>query len=270
MRKSAITGLAVGVVLAAGASLPAAAVDSGMSDLSVLHGIPDTTVDVYVNGDLTLDNFAPGDLAGPLSLAPGVYSVAIAGETSTSATDGVILGPIDITLAADTSYTAVAHLKADDAPTVSLFTNDISATAAGEGRLTVRHVAGAPAVDVLANGEVAFPNLENPNEVMADLPVATYSAAVNLKDTDTTVIGPADVPVTEGVNTIVYAWGSAAGENLTVAVQAVDTHQGAPAGVFAGSAPVSDGNSLPIGLIAIAGLALVGAGVAGRVAVSRR
>lgn len=269
MRKSAITGLAVGVALAAGASLPAAAVDSGKSDLSVLHGIPGLTVDVYVNGVNTLDDFAPGTLAGPLSLDPGVYTVAI---TASDAVDdsAPVLGPIDITLAADMSYTAVAHLKADDSPTVSLFTNDISATAAGEGRLTVRHVAGAPAVDVLANGAVAFPNLTNPNEAMADLPVATYSAAVNLEGTDTTVIGPVDVTLAEGVNTIVYAWGSAADENLTVAVQTVDTMMGAPAGVTAGNAPLNNDSSLPIGLIALAGLALVGAGVAGRVAISRR
>lgn len=140
MKKLAITGLAVGVLLAAGASAPAMAVDSGKSDLSVLHGVPGLTVDVYVNGVNTLDDSAP------------------------------VLGPIDITLAADMSYTAVAHLDAAAAPTVSLFTNDISATAAGEGRLTVRHVAAAPAVDILADGSAVFTSLENPDEVMADLP----------------------------------------------------------------------------------------------------
>lgn len=59
--------------LALGAStalaLPANAAD-GDAMLSVLHGVPDLTVDVYVNGDLTLDDFEPGDLAGPLELAP--------------------------------------------------------------------------------------------------------------------------------------------------------------------------------------------------------
>ncbi len=39
----------------------------------MLHAIPDTPVDVYVNGELTLDNFAPGDLAGPLALPAGDY-----------------------------------------------------------------------------------------------------------------------------------------------------------------------------------------------------
>ena len=39
------------------------------AQVSVLHAIPGLTVDVYVNGDLTLDNFKPGDLAGPLAPA---------------------------------------------------------------------------------------------------------------------------------------------------------------------------------------------------------
>ncbi len=270
MKKSAITGLAVGVLLAAGASAPAMAVDSGKSDLSVLHGIPDLTVDVWVDGALTLDDFAPGTLAGPLTLDPGTYSIVITGEAATSATDDVKLGPLPVTLEADTSYTAVAHLDAAGDPTASVFTNDISATDSGEGRLTVRHVAAAPAVDILADGSAVFTSLENPDEVMADLPVNTYSAAVALAGTTAPAIGPADVTLVEGVNTIVYAWGSAGDSNLALAVQTVDTHQGAPSGVSAGSAPLNNGSSLPIGLIVIAGLALAGAGVAGRVAVTSR
>lgn len=269
MKKSAITGLAVGVLLAAGASVPAMAVESGKSDLAVLHGIPGLTVDVYVNGALTLDDFTPGTLAGPLSLDPGPYEVAI--TASDAADDSApVLGPITLDLAANMSYTAVAHLDAAGDPTVSFFTNDISATNAGEGRLTVRHVAAAPAVDILANDAVAFPGLENPNEVKADLGVGTIAAKVNLAGTDTTAIGPADVTLVEGVNTIVYAWGSAGDSNLDLAVQTVDTHMGAPSGVAAGSAPVSNNNSLPIGLIVIAALALAGAGVATRVAITSR
>jgi len=153
---------------------------------------------------------------------------------------------------------------------LSLFTNDTSATASGEGRLTVRHVAAAPAVDILADGAAAFTNLENPNEVMADLPVATYSAAVALTGTTDPVIGPADVPITEGVNTIVYAWGSAADANLALAVQTVDTDMGAPSGVSAGTAPVPMNNAAPIALIVVAALALAGAGLATRAAVASR
>lgn len=270
MRKSVIAGLAAGAFIAVGATAPAFAVDADKADLSVLHGVPGLTVDVYVNGALTLDNFTPGTLAGPLPLDPGSYTVAIASETSTD-DSAPLLPPVTVTLAAGSSYTAVAHLDAAAAPTVSLFTNDISATAAGEGRLTVRHTAAAPSVDVLANGAVAFPALVNPNEAKADLPVGTYAASLNLAGTATQAFGPADVSVAPGVNTIVYAWGNAGDDTLTVAVQSVTTNQGSPSGVAAGSAPLpGEGDAFPAALVIVASLALAGAGIASRVAVKAR
>ncbi|WP_062209721.1 DUF4397 domain-containing protein [Demequina oxidasica] len=274
MRKTIFASIAVGTVLAAGLGAPAMAVDDGKAELSVLHGIPDLTVDVYVNGDLTLDDFKPGDMGGPLQLAPDTYSVAI---TAADAADdsAPVLGPIDLKLDTDMSYTAVAHLYADAKPTATLFTNDISSAASGSGRLTVRHVAAAPAVDVWADGEVLFEDLANPNEMMADVPAATYEAAVSLTGESDPVIGPADVPIKDGVNTIVYAWGSAADANLALAVQTVDTASAgaAPTGVQAGTAGFADTGSnstvlWAVGIIAALGLA--GFGATAAVARSRR
>ncbi|MFP5359546.1 MAG: DUF4397 domain-containing protein [Actinomycetes bacterium] len=270
MRSSIFAGIAAGTLLAAATAAPAFAVEDGKADLAVLHGIPDLTVDVYVDGALTLDDFAPGDLAGPLSLDPGTYSVAI--TASDAADDSApVLGPIDLPLEEGMSYTAVAHLTEAGEATATLFTNDISETASGEGRLTVRHTAAAPAVDVWANGEVAFENLANPDEVMADLPVATYEAAVSLTGETEPVIGPADVPVEEGMNTIVYAWGSAEDGNLAVAVQSVATHTSMPDEVAAGTQGLAaDNGSVPVGVIVVGAAALAAAGLATRAVLARR
>lgn len=270
MRSSIFAGIAAGALLAAATAAPAFAVEDGKADLAVLHGIPDLTVDVYVDGALTLDDFAPGDLAGPLSLDPGTYSVAI--TASDAADDSApVLGPIDLPLEEGMSYTAVAHLTEAGEATATLFTNDISETASGEGRLTVRHTAAAPAVDVWANGEVAFENLANPDEVMADLPVATYEAAVSLTGETEPVIGPADVPVEEGMNTIVYAWGSAEDGNLAVAVQSVATHTSMPDEVAAGTQGLAaDNGSVPVGVIVVGAAALAAAGLATRAVLARR
>ena len=54
----------------------AAAQTSG-GKVTVVHGIPGLTVDVYVNGALTLEDFQPGDVAGPLDLPAGDYDLAI-------------------------------------------------------------------------------------------------------------------------------------------------------------------------------------------------
>ena len=103
------------------------------------------------------------------------------------------------TLPASGNVTAIAHLDAAGTPTLTVFTNDTSALPAGQGRLVVRHTAAAPAVDVRASGAVAFANLSNPNEATADLPAGTISAdVVPAGATEPVVIGPADLPITEG------------------------------------------------------------------------
>jgi len=234
MRKTLLGGIAAGALVALAGIVPAHAAD-GDAQLSVFHGVPDTPVDVYVNGDLTLDDFEPGDVAGPLELPPGTYSVAITAADAADASAPVI-GPIDLPLEGGRSYTAAAHLDAAGTPTATLFTNDTATLAAGEGRLTVRHVAAAPAVDVLAGGTAVITNLVNPNESLLTLPAGTVSASVAATGTTTPVIGPADVNVAEGVNTIVYAWGSLEANNLALAVQTVDGLHSNPGGVPAGSA----------------------------------
>lgn len=213
---------------------PASAADD--AQLSVLHGVPDLTVDVWVDGKLTLDDFAPGDLAGPLDLPAGTYTVAITASDAEDDSDPAI-GPVDLELAAGGSYTAAAHLDADGQPTATLFTNDVSTTAAGEGRLTVRHIAAAPAVDVLAGGDAVVSGLENPDEAVLDLPAGTVSASVVAAGTtEPALLGPADVDVAEGSNVIVYAWGDATADpsSLALATQVIDGLHSDPTAVQAG------------------------------------
>jgi hypothetical protein len=256
------------VLVALAGVAPASAAD-GDAQLSVFHGVAGLTVDVYVNNALTLDDFTPGSLAGPLSLAPGTYSVAITAADAADASAPAI-GPIDLTLEAGSNYTAVAHLAEAGTPTATLFTNDTSTVAAGEGRLTVRHVAAAPAVDVLAGGSPAITNLANPNESVLTLPAGTISAAVAATGTTAPVIGPTDLAVAEGANTIVYAYGSLADSTLALGVQSITGLHSAPGGVPAGDAglvatnPVDTAtNSSPAGIwwAASALLLLVAMGV---------
>nr|WP_245529060.1 DUF4397 domain-containing protein [Beutenbergia cavernae] len=246
--------------LAAG---PAAAQGSSPAMLSVLHGVPDTPVDVYVNDELTLDDFQPGELAGPLELPAGTYTVAITAADAADASAPVI-GPVDLPLEAGGNYTAAAFLDAAGEPTAALFTNDTSATEAGQGRLTVRHVAAAPAVDVLAGGEAVMTALENGGEQSLDLPAGTVSASVAATGTTDPVIGPADVTVAEGALTVVYAWGSLEAGNLALATQTVEGLHSPPGGVPTGQVQVPSGPSgTTVFTIAAIGLVLVAVVVAG-------
>ena len=269
MRRSLVVGTAVGSIVALGFVAPAQAISPTTADLYVLHAVPATPVDVYVNGALTLDDFQPGALAGPLDLPAGSYSVAVTAADAADASAPVI-GPIDLVLAAGTSYTAVAHLGATGTPTATLFTNDLAKTAPGQGRLTVRHVAAAPAVDVLAGGSPVISNLANPAEAKLDLAAGTVSAAVAATGTTTPVIGPTDVAVQEGVNTILYAWGSLEAGTLAIAAQTIGGLHSAPNGVPAGGAGLAaDPDPAPFVWGAAAMLALLVAVAALTVAKTR-
>lgn len=268
MRTSLSLAATVGLGLViAGSAVPAHA-DShdDAAHLSVLHAVPELPVDVYVNGELTLDDFSPGDLAGPLELPGGEYEIALTAADAEDDSDPV-LGPFNITLEAGTNYTAAAHLGAEGDPRVTPFVNDTSQLDPGDGRLTVRHIAAAPEVDIWADGDVAVESLANPDEEMLELPAGMLEAAVSLAGESDPVLGPAEVEVAEGANTIVYAWGSAEDGTLDLAMQTVGGAHSAPEGVPAGNYQVpvqqSSGGYWIAGIGALALLAVGGAATLG-------
>ena len=237
---------------------PASAQAAG-AEVRVLHGIPETPVDVYVNGERALDDFAPGTTTDNLALPAGAYEVAVFPADAADGSGEAVIGPVTLQVPASGNVSAIAHLGADGAPTITPFVNDTSAAPAGSGRLVVRHTAAAPAVDVLAGGEAVFSNLTNPNEESAELPAGTVSASVAATGTTEPVIGPADVPVVAGQATIVYAIGSLDESSLDVLVQtvALEGSGGAPSGVPAGSGGLVDAGGLPAGVVLATGLGLV-------------
>ena len=198
---------------------PAGAAE-GDGTVYVVHGVPGATVDVYVNGTNTLPNFTPGKVAGPLSLPAGNYAIKIFKAGDDPATASAVIDQ-SVTLPAGSNASLVAGLNASGKPTLFTFVNNVSATAAGQGRLAVADTAAAPAVDVLADGNAAFTNLQNGKEDTSDLAAGTVSASVVAAGTTSpALIGPADVPVTAGMLTVVYAIGApeAAGTASTLGV----------------------------------------------------
>jgi hypothetical protein len=253
-------------------ALPAGAALAQTSDgtVTVLHGIPGDSgfpVDIYVNGDYSAP-FIPGltftEFAGPVVLPAADYSIEIYGAGADPSSTDPALGPLVVTLPAGANATIEAHLDADGAATASVFVNDISEIAAGDTRLTVRHTAAAPTVDVLADDGVLFSALSNPNEASGDVPAATYNAKVVPTGTTEPVVFEADLNLAEGTSTIVYAIGSLDGGSFTVAVQTISGLGAAPAGVPTGTAGLAT-ETFPIALALTGGLAflaLAGSGIA--------
>lgn len=225
--------------------------------IHLIHGIPDANVDVVAGGDVVFENFAFGETQDLSELAGATLEGL---EVRLTGTETVAIDAGDVALPASGNYTIIAHLTADGTPTLAVFENDLSTIAAGEGRLTVRHTAAAPAVDVLANGAVAFSNLANPNEASADLGVGTVTAeVVPTGASEPVVIGPADLEITDGTSLIVYAVGSLEGESLTVLTESISGLGTAPTAVNTGNSPVdSNVPAFAFGAVALGAVVALG------------
>jgi hypothetical protein len=230
------------------------------ASVTVVHGIPKTPVNVFVNGKITLRNFAPGTVAGPLSLPAGSYTVTVFPAADTAGTGNPVI-EATAQVPAGANVSLVAHLDAAGKPTITPFVNDVSRLAAGQARLVVRHTAAAPAVDVRAGGTPVIQGLTNPDQKALTLPAGTVKADVVLAGTDTVAIGPADVTLTEGTATIVYAIGSAEQKTLGLVVQTISGLHSSPGGVPAGSGGLADDGGLPGWVPLTVGIGLLAAGV---------
>ena len=244
MRNRILAGVGVAAIATLGLAAPAQADTADTADLYVVHGVPgegDFPVDIYANGAIVeaLAGVTFGTVTeAPLELPAGDYTIDIVAADAEAPAEGEGLLTLDATLAAGDSVTAVAHLTAAGEPALTAFVNNVDPIAAGEARLTVRHAAAAPAVDVLAGGAPldAFAGVENGGAGDIDLPAGAVEAAVAAAGTTDPVIGPAELPLVAGTNTLVHAIGSLEDENLQFAVITIDGLGAAPEGVPAGSA----------------------------------
>jgi len=256
MKKS----LLVLVAMFAAILLPASA--AGAQDdvrVHLIHGIPDTDVDLAAGGAVVIPGFSFGDtqdLSGFAGTTLAGLQVLLAG------TDTVAIDVGDFAVPAVGNFTAIAHLDGAGTPTVSVFENDTSTIEAGSGRLVVRHAAFAPEVDILANGSAAFTNVPNGAEGSVELAAGTVTAeVVPTGETAPVVIGPADLPIAEGASLIVYAVGSLDADNLSVLTEVISDLGAVPNVVNTGNSPI-ESNSFPtaalvvvamLGFVALAG-----------------
>ena len=236
----------------------AAFAQSAEGEVIVVHGVPDLPVDIYVNGDLTFENSSFGDVFGPLALPEGSYDIEIyATGADPEAGDPALAGSAD--LPAGAVATIAAYLQEGGAPTLGVFVENNSSTAAGDARITARHLADFGAVDVLANDGAVWEGVTNGQGADTDVPADTYNIKITAAGDPGTVAFDADVPLGEGTNTIAYAIGSVGGGSFQVATAAISGLAEAPAGVPTGTAGLASESNIMIPL-ALAGLAVIALG----------
>lgn len=243
--------------------------------VTLLHGIPGVTVDVAVDGAVVIPGFEPGatqDLS------------AFAGQTLTNldarlaGTEDVVIGPLDeFTVPDSGNWTVVAHLDADGNPTITPFENNTEMTADGQGRLTVRHTAAAPAVDLVVGDARPIENAANGASAELELPAGEIAGAQLAPTGEDPLIDVPTVNLAAGTNLIVYAVGSLADETFTFYTQEIEVGMEAAAGgedegegedegdgtpaptaVNTGS-PIEDGSTIAL-LAAAAGMVLLAGG----------
>lgn len=266
MRNRILAGLGVAALATVGVAAPANAISDTSADLYVVHAFPGAVVDVFVNDEPfePLQDFAPGTVAGPVDLPAGEYNIKISADGGTI--DDALIDET-VTLAANMSYTAVAHPANDEAgtPTLTAFVNDISEIPAGQGKITVRHTANAPAVDVRSGDAELAGDLTNGQEIVLGPLAADTYADVNvvLAGTDTRAIELGDVALPAGTNIFVHAYGPLEDETFDAIVFTIADLHSAPAGVPAGEAGLgqqSNGGLIALGaalMLALAGAAVV-------------
>lgn len=266
--KRVFMGLAA---IAAIACIPQTTSAQSAADLTLVHGIPGTTVDLTVDGTVVIDAFVPGSLANISSFAgQTLQNVTVTDD----ATDDVVIGPIaSLVIPASGSHSLVAHLDADGTPVLSTFENNTADASTGDARLTLRHTAEAPAVDLIVGDQRPIVGATNGQSAELELPDGALTDAQLAPTGDVAIAEIATLDLAANTNTIVYAVGSVEDDTLDFVVQIVDfavtaptttttvagatTTSAVPTAVNTGS-PLGGSSSTTLVVVALGGLALAG------------
>lgn len=216
---SAVLGLTAAIGLAAPAQA-APATHPAPATVGVFHGIPKTPVDVYVGDEKVLDDFQPGTFGGPLQLAAGRYLVRVTAANATSPAHPLLKERFHFS--SGKNYSVIAHLTQKGKPALTKYDNDLRAAKNGGARVVVRHVAAAPAVQVLVNRKAATGALKNPQQATIRASAGTVDIKVRLAaEPRTTVLKADDVTLAAQTTTVVYAWGDAKKGTLQLTTRVV-------------------------------------------------
>lgn len=212
--KRILTSVVVATAVGAALLAPSGAIaqQSASDGTSLVHAVPGTPVDVYIDGSETFLNFLPGatqDLSAFAGTTLTDVEIFAAGDDPT--TDTPLIAAPSLAVPATGSNSVVVFVDESGNPTIATFVNNATVTGTGLGRLTVRHAAAAPAVDVVfASGDRPVQNLANGGSQELGPAARSYDLQLAAAGGDVIAGTQTTVQVNEGENIIVYAAGSLA------------------------------------------------------------
>jgi len=180
-------GLVMASLLATSGTASAA---PGDATLWVVHGVPGATVEVCVDG-IPQDDFAYRQKFST-ALTPGDHTFTLYANGSNCAGTPIDKADITRTVAMDGNYTIVAGASAQTGKVRFFwFSNNVANTKRGMFRLSIRHVAVAPAVNVFMNKtRMTVPALTQGASKTLQLAWGDYVTRVKVAGTSKTILGP--------------------------------------------------------------------------------
>ncbi len=145
---------------------------------------------MYADDDLLLEDFKPATITNPVRLDPAAYEIEV---TPANSTNEVLSATVQVKSGTDAA--AVAYLSEDGDPTLGLFTNNQRPIRQSKARVTVRHTAAAPEVDVRfkrpgGKWKNVTTELMNGEQAKRGFTARRYRFDVVLAGTDNRVLGP--------------------------------------------------------------------------------
>jgi hypothetical protein len=206
------------------------------STVTIVHGLPEFTADIYVDGELLLSGFEPEEATDPLDLPAGTYNVQIRDAGASKSSAPALEADLDVP--GGKNLSVIAHLDETGEPTVSVFDNDLSQVPAGRARVLLRHQAEAPAAELMVDGASVVTGVASGDEGEGVVSAASVDIEVAAANGES-LVSPTSVDLQEGSAYYLYLIGSSTEANLALMVQEVGGLESAPSGVatgFGGSA----------------------------------
>jgi uncharacterized protein DUF4397 len=231
------------------------------SIVTIVHGLPEFTADIYVNGDLLLSGFQPEQATDPMELPAGTYDVEIRDAGASESSKPALQA--DLEVPGGKNLSVIAHLDGSGNPTVSVFDNDISRVPPGRARLLVRHQAEAPPVSLMVDGASLLSGVASGDEGERVVRAARSEISIATEDGES-LVGPTSVNLEDGTAYYLYLIGSSTEANLDLMVQRVTGLESSPSEVATGLGGLATDPMFPSGMVVLMVAAAVVAATAAR------
>jgi hypothetical protein len=196
-----VAAVVLASMVVASAGVAAAQEEDGETELRVIHAVPDApAVDVYVDGELAIEDVEFGNESEYLSVPTGTQNISV---TPANDSETVVFDE-EVDIDGQTTVAVGGELDADGENITALALEDDADPAENESAVRLAHLSpDAPAVDVTVDetGDVLFDDVEFGNATeYATVPAGDYTLEVrNATDNDDgEVVQTVEVTVDDG------------------------------------------------------------------------